>query len=117
VVYGLVSLALLLVYFGSVVLLQRLFTGATGERSPLAIVISTLLIAALFNPLRRRIQDLIDRRFYRQKYDAQQVMARFASTARDETNMDRLTTELGAVIQGTLQPENMTIWVRRRSQQ
>jgi hypothetical protein len=112
-VYALVTLALVLVYFGSVILLQRLFTGATGQQSPLAIVLSTLLIAALFNPLRRRVQDTIDRRFYRRKYDAQQVLARFAGTARDETDKKRLVSELSEVIQETLQPDNLSVWMKR----
>jgi hypothetical protein len=112
-VYSLVTLTLALVYFGSVVLLQGLFTGVTEQQSPLAIVLSTLLIAALFNPLRRRVQDFIDRRFYRQKYDAQQVMARFANTARDETDMELLTTELSQVVQETMQPEAVSIWLKR----
>jgi hypothetical protein len=112
-VYSLVTLTLALVYFGSVVLLQRVFTGMTNQQSPLAIVLSTLLIAALFNPLRRRVQQVIDRRFYRQKYDAQQVMARFANTARDETDMELLTTELNQVVQETMQPEAVSIWLKR----
>jgi hypothetical protein len=112
-VYALVTLGLALVYFGSVVILQRLFTGATGQESPLAIVLSTLLIAALFNPLRRRVQKAIDRRFYRRKYDAQQVLARFAGKARDETDRERLVGELGKVIQETLQPENVSVWMKR----
>jgi hypothetical protein len=112
-VYSLVTVTLALVYFGSVVLLQRLFTGATGQSSPLAIVLSTLLIAALFNPLRRRVQDTIDRRFYRRKYDAQQVLARFAGAARDEPDRERLVGELSEVIQETLQPDNLSIWVKK----
>lgn len=112
-VYSLVTLMLVLVYFGSVVLLQRLFTNVSGQQSPLAIVLSTLLIAALFNPLRHRVQRGIDRRFYRQRYDAQQVLAQFAKTTRDETDAEALTAALSQVIQETMQPEDVSIWVKR----
>ncbi|MGB3215966.1 MAG: hypothetical protein WBD79_01070 [Anaerolineae bacterium] len=114
-VYTAVTALLALVYFGGVVLLQRLFGALTGaEQSPLAVVVSTLAIAALFTPLRRRIQDGIDRRFFRKKYDAQRVLAQFAVTARDETNLDALTTELARVVQETLQPERVSVWLRKK---
>ena len=113
-VYTAVTALLALVYFGSVVLLQRLVSVLTGiEQSPLAVVVSTLAIAALFTPLRRRIQDAIDRRFYRKKYDGQQVLAQFALTARDETDLDALTGELARVVQETLQPERVSVWLRK----
>ncbi len=111
-VYTVLTALLALVYFGSVVLLQRLFGTLTGvEQSPLAVVVSTLVIAALFTPLRRRIQAWIDRRFFRKKYDAEQVLARFALTARDETDLDALTSELVRVVQETMQPEHVSVWL------
>ena len=108
--YAIVTGLLALVYFGSVVVLQRLLAPLTGE-STVVVVLSTLLIAALFLPLRRRVQDIIDRRFFRRKYDAEQVLARFAATARDETDLDALTAELVRVIQETMEPEHVSIWL------
>ncbi len=114
-VYTVLTALLALVYFGSVILLQRLFGALTGiEQSPLAVVVSTLVIAALFTPLRRRIQEGIDRRFYRKKYNAQQVLAQFAVTARDETDLDALLAELARVVDETLQPEHVSIWLRKQ---
>ncbi len=111
-VYTVLTALLALVYLGIVVLLQALFGRLAGvEQSTLAIVISTLAIAALFTPLRRRIQDAIDRRFYRKKYDAQQVLAQFAITARDETDLDALLAELARVVDETLQPEHVSVWL------
>ena len=114
-VYSAVTALLALVYFGGVVLLQRLVGALTGvAQSPLAVVVSTLAIFILFAPLRRRIQDGIDRRFFRKKYDAQQVLAKFAITARDETDLDALTGELARVVQETLQPEGVSVWLRKK---
>jgi hypothetical protein len=112
-VYTVLSALLALVYFGMVVLLQSVFVSISGQQSPIAIVISTLVIAALFATLRRRIQNVIDRRFYRKKYNAQQVLAQFAITARDETDMDKLTAELVRVVQETMQPEHVSVWLKK----
>ena len=109
--YTLLTVLLALVYFGTIVLLQTLFGSFSGEQSPVVIVLSTLLIAALFTPLRRRVQEVIDRRFFRKKYDAQQVLAAFAITARDETDLAALTGELQRVVQETLQPEGVGVWL------
>lgn len=110
--YAVLSALLALAYFGSVVLLQTAVGRATDAQSPLVIVVPTLLIAALFAPLRKRVQTAVDRRFYRQKYDAQQVLAQFAQVARDETDMDKLTAELVRVVQETMQPETVSVWLK-----
>ena len=111
-VYSALTGLLALTYFGSVVILQSLFTAVTGQQSAVAIVLSTLAIAALFNPVRRRVQDAIDRRFYRKKYDAAKVIAEFAGTCRDETDLDRLTARLVEVVEETMQPESVGLWLK-----
>ena len=113
-VYGLLSAILAAVYFGGVVASQAVFGAVTGqERQPqLAIVVSTLAIAALFNPLRRRIQSFIDRRFYRRKYDAAKTLEAFSGRLRDETDLEQLSQELLSVVQVTMQPEHTTLWLR-----
>jgi hypothetical protein len=115
-VYAVLSGLLGLIYFGTVLLLQAMIGRVADEQSPLIIVVSTLLIAALFTPLRQRVQALIDRRFYRQKYDAQQVLAHFAQTARDEVSLEVLTAELTRIVQETMQPEQATIWLKKGRQ-
>jgi hypothetical protein len=110
--YTLLTGLLVLVYFGSVILLQGLVEGLSGEQSPIAIVISTLIIAALFNPLRKRIQDFIDRHFYRKKYDAEHAVAQFVATVRDEVEINKLTDALLSTVDETLQPERTSLWLK-----
>ena len=110
-VYGSLTATLIAAYFGSIVLLQRVFVALTGERSTLAVVASTLVIAALFNPLRRRIQSFIDRRFYRRKYDARKTLETFASKLRDETDLETLDGELMSVVRETVQPAHVSLWL------
>src|SRR5215204_536223 len=113
-VYGALTAALVAVYFGGVATLQALFRAFTGqEQQPqLAIVVSTLVIAALFNPLRRRIQAFIDRRFYRRKYDAQKTLEAFSSKLRDETDLQALNGDLEGVVRETMQPAHVSLWLR-----
>jgi hypothetical protein len=114
-VYGSLTLMLALVYFGSVTVTQALFRTLTGERElpQLVIVASTLVIAALFNPLRRRIQSFIDRSFYRSKYDARKTLEGFSMKLRDETDLDALSDDLVSVVRETMQPEYVSLWLRR----
>lgn len=110
-VYAVLTILLLVVYFGLVVLLQQVFGVITNsENSPIAIVISTLVIAALFNPLRLRLQNFIDRRFYRRKYDAEQTLTAFTNAARNETDLEHLNTELIKLVIETMQPEQVSLW-------
>jgi hypothetical protein len=113
-VYGSLTVTLALVYFGSVVATQATFRALTGqEQQPqLAIVVSTLVIAALFNPLRRRIQGFIDRRFYRSKYDARKTLEAFSAKLRDETDLDALSDDLTSVVRETVQPAHISLWLR-----
>jgi hypothetical protein len=111
-VYGSLTATLVAIYFGGIVVLQRLLVVLTGERSTLAVVASTLLIAALFNPLRRRIQSFIDRRFYRRKYDARKTLEVFSAKLRDETDLEALNSELVGVVRETMQPKHLALWLR-----
>ncbi len=111
-VYGALTASLALVYFGSVVLLQSLVTAVGGQQTAVVTVISTLLIAALFTPLRRRIQSDIDRRFFRKKYNADKVVAAFGSSLRQEVNLEDLQVQIVAVVEETLQPELVGLWLR-----
>jgi hypothetical protein len=111
-VYGLLTLLLALMYFGGIVLLQRVFVLLTGQQSTLAVVASTLLIAALFNPLRGRIQAFIDRAFYRRKYDARKTLETFSERLRDETDLEALNSEVVGVVRETIQPAHVSVWLR-----
>jgi hypothetical protein len=113
-VYGALTVMLAAVYFGSVAGLQRLLSPLTGESNQLATVASTLLIAALFTPLRRRIQAFIDRRFYRSKYDAVTTLEAFSVKLRDETDLDTLGSGLVLVVRETMQPAHVSLWLRPR---
>ncbi len=110
-VYSVLTGLLILVYFGSVVVFQGFFYAFTRRDSPLSVVLSTLAIAALFNPLRARVQDFIDRRFFRQKYNSAQALASFAKTARDEVELHVLSSALLEVIRENLQPDSLSLWL------
>jgi hypothetical protein len=110
-VYGSLTVMLALLYFGSVTALQYLFSLLTGQGNTLAIVASTLAIAALFSPLRRRIQSVIDRSFYRRKYDAARTLEEFAAKLRDQTDLERISEDLGEVVDETMQPSHITLWL------
>jgi hypothetical protein len=111
-VYGSLTAMLVALYFGGIVVLQRLFVLLTGQQSTLAVVASTLLIAALFTPLRRRIQSFIDRRFYRNKYDARKTLEAFSARLRDETDLQAVSDDLVGVVRETMQPAHASLWLR-----
>ena len=119
-VYGLLTALLVVGYFGSILLLAGIgslvfqvpFRALTGQKSTLAVVASTLTIAALFNPLRRLIQGFVDRRFYRSKYDAARTLETFSAKLRDETNLEALRGDLVGLVRETMQPAHVSLWLR-----
>ncbi len=115
-VYGSLTATLALVYFGGVATTQTVFRVITGQPTlpQLAVVVSTLAIAALFSPLRRRIQAFIDRLFYRNKYDAAKTLEAFSAKLRDETDLDELNNNLVSVVSETMQPDHISLWLRPR---
>jgi hypothetical protein len=106
---------LALAYAGLVIVLQSLLSAVGSQRSELVTVASTLAIAALFFPLRNRVQEFVDKRFFRKKYDAQKVLAEFAATCRDETDLDKLVMRLEEVIDETLKPDKVSVWIKSHS--
>jgi hypothetical protein len=116
-VYGLLTATLLVVYLVLVFGGQHLLASFFGPNNAVVLVASTLIVAALFQPLRQRVQQLVDRRFYRSKYDAAKVVTRFSETLRQEVNLDQLREQLLTVVQETLQPAQLSLWLRPRKQQ
>src|ERR671921_1639047 len=114
-VYGALTATLVALYFGGIVVLQRFFVLLTGQQSTLAVVASTLAIAALFVPLRRRIQSFIDRRFYRSKYDARKTLEAFSTKLKNETDLEALNNDLVGVVRETMQPAHVSLWLRTDS--
>jgi hypothetical protein len=111
-VYSTLTATLVALYFAAIVMLQRIFVLVTGQQSTLAVVASTLLIAALFNPLRRRIQSFIDRSFYRRKYDVRKTLEAFSIKLRNETDLETLNKDLVEVVSETMQPAQVSLWLR-----
>jgi hypothetical protein len=111
-VYGSLTATLVALYFGGIVVLQRVFVLLTGQQSTLAVVASTLAIAALFVPLRRRVQGFVDRRFYRRKYDARKTLETFSLKLRNETDLEALNNDLVGVVRETMQPAHVSLWLR-----
>jgi len=111
-VYVTLTVILAVFYEGIIVVLQHLFRILTGQESQVAVVISTLAIAAIFEPLRRRIQGFVDRSFYRRKYDAAKTLEAFGSRLRKETDLDALSNDVVGVVRRTMQPAHVSLWLR-----
>jgi hypothetical protein len=111
-VYGSLTATLVALYFVGIVVLQSLFVVLIGEKSTLAVVASTLVIAALFTPFRRRIQSVVDRSFYRRKYDARKTLESFSTQLRNETDLKALSDDLVEVVRETMQPAHVSLWLR-----
>ena len=111
-VYATLTATLVALYFGSIVVLQRVFVALTGQQSTLAVVASTLTIAALFNPLRGRVQAFVDRRFYRRKYDARETLEAYSAKLRNDTDLGALSDDLVGVVRETMQPAHVSLWLR-----
>jgi hypothetical protein len=111
-VYGSLTAALVALYFGAIVVLQRVFVLLTGQQSTVAVVASTLLIAAMFTPLKRYIQGFIDRSFYRSKYDSRKTLETFSARLRDETDLNAVSDDLVGVVRETMQPAHVSLWLR-----
>jgi len=116
-VYGTLTVMLALVYFGLVIGGQHLLVSLLGQSNAVVLVVSTLIVAALFQPLRQRIQRTVDRRFYRSKYDAAKIVAAFSATLRQEVDLDQLREHLLAVVQETMQPAHISLWLRKTDQE
>ena len=110
--YALLTAILAIAYFIIVTVLQGFFAAVSDQQSPIVIVISTLIIAALFTPLRCGVQEFLDRRFYRRKYDADRILANFAQTARDEVDLERLMATLLSAVSEAMEPEQASLWIR-----
>jgi len=111
-VYGVLTIAILVIYFATVVVLQSVFRSLTGQGEQLAIVASTLLIAALFNPLRGRIQTTVNRRFFRGDYNAAQALNNFAESVQDEVDLERMQDALLSTVEETMQPHTVSLWLK-----
>ena len=110
-VYGALTATMVALYFGVIVVLQRLFVSLIGEQSTFAVMASTLSIAALFNPFRRRIRSVVDRRFYRRKYDARKTLEAFSTKLRNDTDLESLSDDLVGVVREAIQPAHVSLWL------